>query len=376
MSDTIYILQDDGDLTEVREAAYNSEALLQGLLAKYPNLLAGEQMNSAEPRRWILVTREMLVPDGNDAGGRWSLDHLFLDQDGIPTLVEVKRSTDTRIRREVIGQMLDYAANAVVHWPIDRIRQAFERTCEQTGLDANEAVDGLVDGGMDVDEFWRRVETNLAALRIRLVFVADVLPAELRRVIEFLNEAMDRVEVLGVEIRQFVGEGLKTLVPRVVGRTEMAQARKSSGTSQRESVSEEEFWELFGTEQPQPEQQTARAIVAWAHEHGLKDGFKTGANGAAFIPTLQRGAKSFKPFAVLARGGNVTLRMAKLVRHAPFNDPAVRGDLQKRLSRLPGLAMGAKGIEGFPTISLATLREPAALQECLGVLTWMIEALE
>ena len=32
----------------------------------------------------------------------------------MPTLVEVKRSSDTRIRREVVGQMLHYAANAVV----------------------------------------------------------------------------------------------------------------------------------------------------------------------------------------------------------------------------------------------------------------------
>jgi hypothetical protein len=35
----------------------------------------------------------------------------------VPTLVEVKRSDDTRIRREVVGQMLDYAANGVVYWP-------------------------------------------------------------------------------------------------------------------------------------------------------------------------------------------------------------------------------------------------------------------
>jgi hypothetical protein len=32
----------------------------------------------------------------------------------VPTLLEVKRSSDTRIRREVVGQMLDYAANGVV----------------------------------------------------------------------------------------------------------------------------------------------------------------------------------------------------------------------------------------------------------------------
>ena len=29
------------------------------------------------------------------------VDHVFLDKDGIPTLVEVKRSGDTRIRRQV-----------------------------------------------------------------------------------------------------------------------------------------------------------------------------------------------------------------------------------------------------------------------------------
>ncbi len=49
----------------------------------------------------MLVSREMNVPGEEDGGARWSLDHLFLDQDAIPTLVEVKRSTDTRIRRAV-----------------------------------------------------------------------------------------------------------------------------------------------------------------------------------------------------------------------------------------------------------------------------------
>ena len=34
------------------EQPYESEDLLQGLLASYPDLLAGEQMNSDAPRRW------------------------------------------------------------------------------------------------------------------------------------------------------------------------------------------------------------------------------------------------------------------------------------------------------------------------------------
>ncbi len=40
--------------------------------------------------------------------------------------MEVKRSTDMRIRREVVGQMLDYAANALSYWRVETIRGHFE----------------------------------------------------------------------------------------------------------------------------------------------------------------------------------------------------------------------------------------------------------
>jgi hypothetical protein len=79
-------------------------------LAEYPNVLAGDQ-DSEVRKRWLLVKRELGVASGEDAPDRWSLDHLFLDEEGVPTLIEVKRGSDTRIRREVVGQMLDYAAN-------------------------------------------------------------------------------------------------------------------------------------------------------------------------------------------------------------------------------------------------------------------------
>ncbi|MFS8087183.1 MAG: hypothetical protein ACMG6H_16235, partial [Acidobacteriota bacterium] len=60
----------------MREANYDSEDLLQRLLATYPNLLAGDQMDLQAPRRWLLVTREASVPGEALGGGRWSLDHL------------------------------------------------------------------------------------------------------------------------------------------------------------------------------------------------------------------------------------------------------------------------------------------------------------
>lgn len=103
------------ELVSLAVAPYEAEAVLQELLEHHPQLLAGYEMSRSDPHRFLLVCREAPVADQYGAG-RWSLDHLFVDQDAIPTLVEVKRSSDTRIRREVVGQMLDYAANGTRYW--------------------------------------------------------------------------------------------------------------------------------------------------------------------------------------------------------------------------------------------------------------------
>ena len=147
----IYLLEENGTLQSLSEEPYASEDLLQTLLEHYPDLLAGEQIDEAAPRRWLLVSREVGVPGQEDSAGRWSLDHLFLDQDGIPTLVEVKRSSDTRVRREVIGQMLDYAANAVLYWPVKNIRAKFEAACQSRGDDPAQLVAELIESDFNDD---------------------------------------------------------------------------------------------------------------------------------------------------------------------------------------------------------------------------------
>ena len=115
--EVIFLLKDSGGLEKVPMRPYDSEDLLQSMIEKYPELLAGDQINPDKPIRWIMVKREAGVPSGGQQGDRWSIDHLLLDQDAIPTFVETKRSSDTRIRREIVGQMLDYAANAQRYWP-------------------------------------------------------------------------------------------------------------------------------------------------------------------------------------------------------------------------------------------------------------------
>ncbi len=219
----------EGQLLAMAEAPFASEEVLQELLAEYPGLLPGDQITPEAPRRWLLVGRELEVPAEEGGAGAWSLDHLFIDQDGIPTFVECKRSSDTRSRREVVAQMLDYAANGTAYWPSDRLRQAAAETAQAAGASMDERIQELVGSeDADVDAFWKTVEDNLRAGRVRLLFVADETPRELRRLVEFLNAKMADVEVLAVEVKQFLANEHRVVVPRVIGLTEAARATKGS----------------------------------------------------------------------------------------------------------------------------------------------------
>lgn len=114
---TVYSIASDGStrpLSPVQCA--NEDQELQQLLEKTPDLLPGDQIHPDDPCRWLLVRRELPVPDPATGISRWSIDHVFADQNAIPTLVECKRFLDSRARREVVGQMLEYAANGQHYW--------------------------------------------------------------------------------------------------------------------------------------------------------------------------------------------------------------------------------------------------------------------
>ena len=123
--------------------------------------------------------------------------------------------------------MLDYAANASTQWTVDSLRTWFEAECERKGTDPTDELRDAF-GVSDGDVYWQKVKTNLDAERIRLVFVADEIPPALRRIVEFLNRQMSATEVFAIEVKQYVDSAgeRQTIVPRVIGRTEEANAAK------------------------------------------------------------------------------------------------------------------------------------------------------
>src|SRR5262249_7120384 len=159
----VYVIR-NGGVTEpmTRLRCQDEDQKFQQLLEKNPDLLPGDQIDTEDPRRWLLIKREMPVPDPNTGTGRWSIDFFFVDQDATPTFVECKRFADTRARREIVGQMLEYAANGHYYWTAEEMRNLAEASSKRRGLDLEEAVQQLNPTQEESpDAFFDRVQQNL-----------------------------------------------------------------------------------------------------------------------------------------------------------------------------------------------------------------------
>jgi hypothetical protein len=338
-------------------------------LSQYPSLLAGSQIDPDSPRKWLLISRECGIPAEQNGGDRWAVDHLFIDQDAIPTLVEVKRSTDSRIRREVVGQMLDYAANCILHWPIEMLKQRFETQCKMDKQEPVERLAAFLGDEQTPEGFWQAVKTNLQVGKIRLLFVADEIPVELRRVVEFLNQQMDRTEVLAIEVRQYVGRGLKTLVPRVIGQTAEAEQKKGRA------------WDLDTFLQTLNENcgtsivELAQQLHDWAQSAFGNVRFGDGAERGRFGPVLFPDS-SQAPFFVVRSDGRFTIRFMHIKTKNGKRNETILRQFIAQLNQIPGLSYAADDISGKPNRPLEPLLNPSHLKLFQEAVLWLRDELE
>ena len=147
------------------EHRYDSEDILQKIIADNPGLL----LRDTDPTGscLMLVTREFEVAEGDDSYNAYYLDHLLVDQSGVPVLVEVKRSTDTRTRREVVAQMLDYASR-VSSWDVNELRELFRQNNDEPGT--LEAYEG---GSLDFFDLHRLYGLSADGTQVGAVVVAE-----------------------------------------------------------------------------------------------------------------------------------------------------------------------------------------------------------
>lgn len=348
MSHSIFLIDANNGLTELHRTDYGSEDVFQKLLADHPAMLS---VVAGAKGRLLLVRREHPVPDQPQGAERWSLDHLFIDGDGVPVLVEVKQASDTRARREVVAQMLDYAANGVAYWPIDRIIAAYRDSAAILELDPDVELAAFLDGG-EPEAFWRQVESNLRSGRIRMLFVADRIPKELARIVEFMNEQMRPAEVLAIEFEHFrAANGMRTLVPRLVGATARAQSAKSVETPA-EPVTEEEWLASLAESRGEDAFKGAQRAIAWLRDNGFH--IEPTKSQDALVAWIARAdGKPAWPFFIRRSSGRLETALANLITVPPFQPDSARKALLDRVRALPTNSVRATDkLNGWPSIAL------------------------
>jgi hypothetical protein len=286
-----------------------------------------------------------------------------------PTLVEVKRSSDTRIRREVIGQILDYAANAVAYWPLEAIRSAFQRRCQDENRTSEEVLAKFLDSEMTEAEFWQQTKRNLDGRNIRMVIVSDQLPPELVRIIEFLNEQMNPAEVLGVEVKQFQGNGVKTLVPRVVGLSESAK-QKRSASSGGVQWDEQSFFERLRESKGEQQTDVARRLLEWAKERNLRIWWGKGSGLGSFFPIYDNPLGKHFMMGVWSNG-TIELQFQHM-KSPPFATESNRWELAQRVMEAIGITLTQEKLTKRPSFSMESLLKRENIEKFLAVFDWML----
>jgi hypothetical protein len=222
-----------------------------------------------------------------------------------------------------------------------------------------------------IENFWNQVKTNLRAGKIRLIFVADFIPKELQRIVEFLNEQMNPAEVLAVEIRQYVGDGLKTLVPKVIGQTVEASNRKLVSIVNGK-WDEASFFQEMGARCGPMDVKVSKAILDWAKENADRIWWGEGKKLGSFTVIVEHNEISHYPIAIYT-SGVVYINFYYLKNKPPFDEENLRRELLKRINEVPGVSISQEYIAKGPSISLKALEDRDALEKFLDALTWVVK---
>lgn len=275
-----------------------SEAELQGILVRYPQLLPVTQFDPlfSPP---VCIGRE--VPTGVGP-----LDLLYVSPSGYLTLVETKLWKSPEARRQVVAQIIDYTRQ-IVRWDFSQLDTAFGQYARQAGIEQRGLaayVADQCDENLDEMAFTDSVGRCLRHGRLLLLIVGDGIRENVEEMAAYLQDAPNLQFTLGlVEIGCYgldAGSGApsKLLVPRVVMRTaevtraivqiEMSDeaARQvmvttttppAEGVKNRTTLSKTEFYQLLqqsvGTEAANQTRMAVDRLVL-AHE-ALQEDFTT-----------------------------------------------------------------------------------------------------
>jgi hypothetical protein len=117
-----------------------------------------------------------------DAQGEGST--ILVDTAGVVTVIE--SADEGRSTSQITGRAINLAATVAIEWSAESLQKEFDSFCSRSGrLSADYLRTRL--GRAPAADFWKKVEANLQAGRIRVMFVVREPTVAIQKVIDFLH---------------------------------------------------------------------------------------------------------------------------------------------------------------------------------------------
>lgn len=216
---TLVLLNNDGEpvlVTRVPQGEARREHTLRDLIHNNPAMMPVHELDP-NIGRVFTVAKELNIP------GVGFVDVVLADERGRLVVVECKLWRNPQARREVVGQILDYARELSRYAYEDLQRQITVATKRQGNVLYELAV--AAGSTMPEADFVDRVSRDLAAGRFLLLIVGDGITEGARRIGEYLGSqpglAFDfgLIEMAEYRYTDAAGISREIVQPRILART-------------------------------------------------------------------------------------------------------------------------------------------------------------
>jgi len=179
-----------------------NEGWIQDWLISHPELIPLQEIEPGIADKIIPIGKEISTSAG-------SIDNLYITDTGIPVIVETKLWRNPQARRQVVGQILDYA-NCISQWNYEKLieesNKSFKKFKEKFKHDDFlEAVKGNWGrSNYNHEKFIDQISRNLAEGRIFLLIIGDGIRQEAKELANYINRyAHLRFKLALIELELF-----------------------------------------------------------------------------------------------------------------------------------------------------------------------------
>ena len=220
--------------------------------------------------------------------------------------------------------------------------------------------------------YWENVSSNLKLGKLRLIFAADTIPENLRRIIEFLNNQMQNSEVLGLEIKQYMSQNKQQIfVPKIIGRTLQAVETKKAPAKSWDYDSFLQDVQRVGNDEARA---LTERIIKDFKAFGCRIWYGKGrTHGSIIIVYDAENGKSMQLFGVYPWTKHVLCELEFQYFKEPYDNKEAKAELKQRFEEILGISVPENRLNGRPSFKIDVLYSAGRYDRLIALYKEMVE---